>query len=263
VSALGSQRALAQHLRSASPRAPAGLQAPAGIDLAQRWAVHRNTFLSSLIAAHEAAFPVTLALVGSDCFRALARARVLADPPRAPVLAEYVQDLPDFIATYAPTRSLPYLADVAAIEALCIAAHHAADAIALPAADYQQLRAAPERLVRHVPCLHPAARWLRSRHAVFSLWQAHQGVGDLAEVNLMYLDPDSPEDVLVTRPEFAVGVIRLPAGGIALLDALQRGQCLGAAFADALAADPHADAARLFGLLLDHQLLVQPPLPAA
>jgi hypothetical protein len=252
---------LATRLRRPGAAPPAGLRAPVDGDLAQRWSVHRNTFVSSLVEAHSAGFPVTAALIGADCFHTMARARVLAEPPRQPVVVEYLQDFPEFVAAWPATASLAYLADVARIEAWRLHAHHAADASALASADYQQLRAAPERLARWRPRLQPAARWLRSRQGAFSLWQAHQGVADLAAVNLMYVDTDSPEDVLVTRSGFDVRVVRLPAGGIGLLQALHGGDTLGDAFAQALADDPHADVARLFCLLVDHDLLVH-PLPA-
>lgn len=262
MSATALQPQLARSLQLPGSPPPSGLQAPAGVDLAQRWAVHRNTFLSSLVDAHAAAYPVTAALVGRDCFHGMARARVLADPPRSPVLTEYVQEFPGFVASWPATRGLPYLAEVSGIEALCVRAHHAADADAMNATDYQQLRATPQSLARLMPRLHPAAFWLDSRHAACSLWQAHQGVPDPADADLRHIDTGLAEDVLVTRPQFVVRVVLLPIGGIALLDALQGGRSLGEAFAFALACEPRADLARLFSLLIDHGLLVQPPQPS-
>ena len=68
---------------------------------------------------------------------------VREQPPRSPLLAIYGDEFADFIAAFEPARELPYLADVARLEAARTRAYHAADATPL---DAGRLRGARRRL---------------------------------------------------------------------------------------------------------------------
>lgn len=212
----------------AAPRALHGPHA------ARRFDVHRNNVVASLCDALAAAFPVVAALVGDDCFGALARDYARAHPPRSPQLRLHGARLPAFVANRASLRGLPWLADVARLEWLRMRAFHARDAQAVPPSAFAALAADPARLAGTRVRLHPACRWLRSPHAVHAIWYAHQA-GD-ATRRLSRVDPGRAEDVLVLRPAFDVSVQRLPAGGVALLRALRRGAALGPALLDAMQA---------------------------
>jgi hypothetical protein len=233
---------------------PSGIAADRGRSVERRFAVHRNNFVVSLIDALAESFPVTRALVGAEFFRAMARERILADPPRTPLLTEYAQAFPGYIAAFPPAASVPYLADVARIEAARIHVHHAADAHPLPAAAYQALLADPGRLSTTGMALHPACTWFESAHAAYSIWQAHQGLADMASAQLAQVRLDHPEAVLVARPGLEVHVCALPAGATALLDALARGQALGSAFGRAHRHCASVDDGALFALLVRYGL---------
>lgn len=212
-----------------------------GYDTERRFAVHRNNFVVTLVDALAESFPVTQALVGPEFFRAMTRERVLAAPPRSPVLVDYAIDFPDFIADFQPAAVIPYLADVARIEALRIQAYHAADVTPVPEAAFHELFAAPERLAAARLDLHPACHWFRSRYAAYSIWRAHQGLQDMAEATLENLDVERAEDVLIARPLLDVITTDLPVGAVALLDALRNGQPLGLAYQEAHASSGNVD----------------------
>ena len=61
-------------------------------------------------------------------FRALAGVFVELSPPRSPVLMFYGDEFATFIDTFPPASSVPYLGDVARLEAGRTHAYHAADA---------------------------------------------------------------------------------------------------------------------------------------
>lgn len=204
-----------------------GLRVAAGTDAQRRFDVHRNNSMSSLVDALAASFPVTQALVGEDFFRGMARERVLADPPRSPVMAEYGAGFDRFIAGFAAAASVPYLADMATLEFARVQAWHAADAQPLAVQEFHDLLAHPGRVAQVRFTLHPACRCLRSEHAVYSLWAAHQGLVDLADAELAGIDVDTPQTVLVTRASWDVDVQLAPASTCQWLDALQRGLSLG------------------------------------
>lgn len=213
-------------LQPARP-APAGIAARDARAREHRYAVHRNNTTSALLAAFAAAYPVLRALLGADCFAHAARECARAHPPRTPVLAEYVQVFPEFIATTPLMAELPYLADVARLEAACLRVHDAADVDPLPASAWIELQADPARLGHACVHLHPACAWLSCTHAAADLWLAHMRVArpELAELDA--IDPDAAQDVLVWRdPAGRVQVAALPTGCALALDAMQQGQPL-------------------------------------
>ncbi len=236
----------------------AGLRAPGPANPQRRLDVHRNNAMVSLIDALAATFPVTQALVGEDFFADMARERVLADPPRSPIALRHGEGFADFIAGFGPAADVPYLADVARLEYLRLQCHHAADAEPVPLAAFEALLATPEQLADLRLTLHPACAWLRSDHAVHSLWLAHQGLDDLADADLAGIETDTAEAVLLKRPHWDVQVRVIDPLATPALDALHHGMPLGAAIAR-VPASPEQSAAlltTLLSLLIQHGLVV-------
>jgi hypothetical protein len=216
---------------------PDGLRVPAGDTPARRFAVYRNNVLVSLVDALAARFPVTERLVGTGFFRAMAQAFAAAAPPASPLLMTYGDGFPDFIAAFPPAAGVPYLADVARLEAARTRAFHTADVAPLPDTALRALASRDgERLLACRLTLHPSAEVLRSPFAVATIWSAHQG--DHVPCGL---DPEGPEDVLVARPESDVEVTRLPPGGARFAGALGEGATLAEAAETALAEVPGFD----------------------
>ena len=235
---------------------PKGLKAANARETAHRFAIHRNNVVVSLVDALAESFPVCRALVGDVFFRAMARERVLGDPPRSPVLFEYTEGFADFIAGFAPAASVPYLADVARVEALRVRAWHAADAEPITETAYRELAASPQRLAATCVVLHPACGWLRCAHAAHAIWSAHEGIDDLSDATLEGIDTSDAEDVLVMRPQLQVGVVALPHGAVEFLDALKLGELMGKAFEIAAESQPDVDTSALFTVLVRHGLVV-------
>jgi len=201
---------------------PTGLVAWNGSDPAKRFAVYRNNVVSSLSDALADTFPVTRELVGGEFFRAMAHVFIAKTPPRSPVLAEYGDEFPAFIKGFTPAEGVPYLADVAHLEKLYLNAYHAADALPLDDSAFQAALVRTHALHNARVRLHPSMGILRSSHAVFSLWAAHQGVLDLGTV-----DPSRAEDVLVIRPHWDVLVLPLRPGAGRFIESLFSGLSFG------------------------------------
>lgn len=213
---------------------PSGLCAWNDSDPAIRFAVYRNNVIVSLIDALADSFPVTQMLVGESFFRAMAREFAYQHPPRSPVLANYGADFPEFVGSFPPAASLPYLADVARLEYAYIQAYHAADAEALPASQFAQASALAESFPRLRMRLIPSAVLLRSAYAMASLWAAHQAI----EITRLP-DPNQPEAVLIVRPNLEVKVLLIDTGTHAFIHALQNDAPLGEAAT--LAVETQAD----------------------
>lgn len=210
----------ANALRQAAGPAPLSLLADRFDQRKARFAVYRNNVIVGLTDTLAQSFPVVERLVGTDFFRALARSYITTRLPQSPVLTDYCRGLPDFIDDFPPAASLPYLGDVARLEAGRIEAYHAADAPALdPSAGHAADGASKRRLVI---APHPAARILHSRFPVLTIWELNQS--DVPRQRLMATEA---EIVLITRPEMIVqchrltaaqaeAFRRLPVSGIAL-----------------------------------------------
>jgi hypothetical protein len=191
---------------------PAGLRVWNGSDPAARFAIHRNHLRVSLTSALAQSYPVTRTLVGEPFFNAMAWQFIRQAPPRLPMLACHGAALPNFIDSFAPAATLPYLADVARLEWLRIEACHAADAVELPTASLTRQLQQPATLARLKITFQPSVRLLTSRHAVVSIWAAHQGRGDLRAV-----DPVLPESALILRPQLDVELIFVTGGVVSSL----------------------------------------------
>lgn len=251
-----SQQRLASALLDPDASCPPGLRAWNGSNPQRRFDVHRNNVVASLVAALADTFPVVQALVGEPFFGAMAALFVRQHPPASPVLAAYGADFPGFIEAYAPAAVLPYLADVARLELARVQAFHAADAAPAGREAAAAALACGERAGALRLLLHPATRLVSSRHAIVSVWAAHQGQGELAR-----LDPFQPEAALVLRPHAEVLVLRCDAGCAAFVQSLQQGLDLGASAAVAALAGAPFDLAATLQLLLAHGALSAIALP--
>ena len=237
------QQAFAGALLDAERALPDGVTAHTAAPPVRRFAVYRNNVVVSLVEALRARFPAVERIVGADFFAAMARVFATAHPPRSPLMTTYGDGFADFIAAFPPAGDLPYLADVARIEAARTRAYHAADAAPIEPARLTAL--APHELERARLALHPSCETVRSAYPVVTIWAMNAGAAEPAEIADW-----RGEDALVARPCLDVTVRALPPGGAAFLAALAAGDTLPAAAAAATGADGGFDlVANLAGLI--------------
>jgi hypothetical protein len=235
-------------LLDASAPLPAAIRAHGNDAAEKRFAVHRNNVMASLIAALAARFPVVQRLVGEEFFRAMARAYVVEEPPRSPVLIEYGDTFPGFIENFTPAVAIGYLADVARLELARGRAYHAADAMPIDAGILASL--VPEDLDGLRLALHPSVFILESPFPIVSIWEAHQAAEVVPVRNW------GPEAALVARPALEVEVWRLPPGGYCLLRRLSDGGGLAEAAEAASAASADFDLVANLTVLLRANVVV-------
>lgn len=197
------------------------------------FAVYRNTVMRACLDALEANFPAVACLVGRDWFRSAAAIHVASSPPRDARMAMYGESFADFLASFEPAKSLPYLADVARLDRLYVESLHAEDAPTLRADRLAAL--GPAALAQTCLRPHPATRWFSSALPARTIWEAsHRGEAVRADLSWQ------PEQALVLRTPQGVRV--LPAGAleIDLLEACAAGATLGDATLAAATAHPDA-----------------------
>ncbi|WP_367847934.1 DUF2063 domain-containing protein [Rhodoferax sp. WC2427] len=228
--------------------APTGLRVWNGSDPAARFAIYRNNLAVSLVDALADTFPAVQELVGGDFFRAMARLYVQAHPPHTRAMAWYGAGFAAFVDNFGPAASVPYLADVARLEMGRVRAYHAADVDAVAPQALQAALADPQQLAQLRLDLHPSLQVIASRFAVFSLWAAHRGALQAADV-----DPALPQTALVSRRGLDVEVLEVSAAAGAFITALQQGCSLLAA----TRSDPTLDLPATLALLIRQQLITR------
>jgi hypothetical protein len=214
-----------------------------------RFAVYRNNVMVALVGALETRFAATRRIVGEEFFAAMARVFAATNPPRSPLMMVYGDDFPSFIEGFEPVAAVPYLADVARLEAARTRAYHAADAE--PLTQEILATALQDRAETLGFILHPSVEIVTSPFPIVTIWAMNAGETELAPV-----EDWSGEDALVLRPGLDALVTRLPRGGAGFLEALRRGAPLGAAVETAHAATPGFDIAENLAILLGAGLVV-------
>lgn len=193
-------------------------------------AAYRRNASALAERALAAVYPTVAALVGPECFAALAQAHWQRHPPTRGDLAEWGQALPEAIADDLQLAAEPYLADVATLD---LAVHRAASAAdAAPGApDLQRL--AQDDAQRLCLLLAPGAAIVDSRWPIVEIWQAHQpereADPDRFDPVRAALDAGRGQCAFVHREGLAVRVIALEAPVARFGAALLRGASLAAA----------------------------------
>ena len=222
-----------------------------GAEAVTRFAVYRNNVAHSLGKALAARFPVIERLVGEPFFAAMAQVYLAAHRPESPVLHQWGQSFPDFLAGFEPLQPYPYMAEVAKIEHARGLAFHAADAAPLNPA--QLAGADPARLRLG---LHPSVQVLRLAHPAVSIWAANQPGAEGGAV------ADAPEIALILRrPDFEVPVRAINPGDAAMIESLDAGSSLLAAAEAAQWHAPGHDPNPLLLLLMQSGALTDPEAP--
>lgn len=247
-----SQAAFAAALLDPALPAPPGLRCHHGTEVAARLAVYRNNVVHSLVGVLADTLPVLRELVGASFFAAMAAQFVRERPPSSALMHRYGDELPDWLAAFAPAAALPYLADLARLERARVVAWHAADAEPLQPSQLQSALAEPAQLAATGLVLHPSLTIIESLHPVVSLWQAHQHDTARRDALLADVDLTRAQAALVLRRFDDALVIPLRPADAGLAQALADRVPLGAA----MARHPQADITTVLALLLQYEAVV-------
>jgi Putative DNA-binding domain len=214
---------------------------------AHRLAVYRNNIAISLIEALEARFPTVRTAVGDEFFKAMARVFIAEHPQRLPMLHRYGDEFPDFLRRFEPASDIPYLPDLAQVDADRTRAAYAADVE--PLAGEALAGVTPDSLARMHVELHPSVGIVSSIHPIATIWGMNAGA--------LPVEPIADwraESAVIARPLREVEVHLLPPGGASFLRALAQGENIAAAAAAAMAAEPDFDLGVNLALLFNFGL---------
>lgn len=214
-----------------------GQDQPAG----RRFNVYRNNVAASLTQALNDGFPVIAKLLGRPGFDGIAGHYLRAHPPRSPVLMQYGQGFPTFLAGFEPLKHLGYLGDVARLELAIRSSYHAADAAAIDPSYLQSV--APDALLDAHLVLAPSLRLIRSDWPIYDIWRYNTAANAPKPKAVA-------QDVVITRPDFDPAPHLLKPGGAVWIGAIQQGHNIGAAFDRATQNIPDFDLATVLSNLI-------------
>ncbi|MDI9848732.1 DUF692 family protein [Rhodoblastus sp. 17X3] len=223
------QAAFATALRDPEAPVPA-LFAPC--DAEARFAVYRNNSAVAEIGALKEQFPTVLQLVGEDAFSGLARAFARKNPPHSPILGDYGEDFPDFVADFLSehgAKETPYLPDVARLDWACLRALRAEDAEPCDVARLATLD--PARIGATRARMHPAVAVVASNWPLLVL----------RDPEARAIDDWRAETILVLRPQAEARLIAISPGAAAFLDACAKGATLAKASEAGARVEVHFD----------------------
>lgn len=220
---------------------PQGLQDGQGRPAGRRFNVYRNNVTTSLIAALEQGFPAVAKLLGPQNFSGLARAYLQDNPPQSRLMMHYGAGFAEFLEAIPQLSHLGYLGDVARLELALRRSYHAADAAPLDPAALGAIP--PEHLPATRFTLAPAVAIIRSPWPLHAIWTYTMIPGSPKP-------QATPQDVLITRPDFDPEAHPLPQGGADFIAALMTGRTLGSAHDAGVAVQTDFDPAPILGLLI-------------
>ena len=209
----------------------------------RRFNVYRNNVYSSLIDVVQARFPVVRDWSGTS-FSAPWRGSMSSRSRRArPCCCAMAKAFPTFVAGFAPAGSVPYLADMAALEWAWHAAYHAADAAPVP---LEELASVADHAGGVVLKLHPSLGLVTSAYPIVTIYELHEEGNEPPQTKL----EAQGEDALVLRPHLEVEIRRLPTGAVIFIETIRDGGSIGEAVEAALTIVPDFDLeANLAGLM--------------
>jgi hypothetical protein len=215
-----------------------GQNRPAG----RRFSVYRNNIAVSLTEALQSGFPVIAKLLGAENFDGIAGIFLRSHPPKSPLMMQYGDDFPAFLASFKPLGHLGYLADVARLELGLRASYHARDAEAVARAEIADMP--PGDLMGATLSLAPALQICCSDWPIYDIWRynTHHGAEKPRAV---------AQDVVITRAEFDPVPEVLPKGGSVWLRALSQGETFGAAHDKAVLEHPDFDLGATLAILIN------------
>jgi hypothetical protein len=195
----------------------------------------------SLVEALGKNYPAVKAHCGVTRFTDAALLYLGEHPPRSKMMFELGGNFAAWLDGFAPAKAqMPWLADLAKLERAWLDAYHAADAEPLDPALFSAI--APDALgnVRFVK--HPATAIICSEFSIHAMLEAGRN-------SMPAPEHSGPQNVLITRPQFAVEITLLPKGSALFFEHICSGGTLGEAAEAAFAQHSDFDLSVSLGLL--------------
>ena len=192
-----------------------------GLNTSECLAVYRNNITSARVRALEAIYPVCQAVLGEECFRAVARNFSWTRADSSADLNVYGNLFPEYLGAHEGSNlsRLPYLQDLARLEWHWHAAYYASDNIPFPYESFAVASAQPERLCF---TLAPGLSLLETDYPVREIWRRHRTREHTESVPGL----EGPEYLCIHRTGRTIQVTQIDKEIYGLLENIQKGHTL-------------------------------------
>ena len=199
-----------------------------------RFNIFRNNTYMSLTECLKTVFPVTVRLSDERFFAYAAHEFISTRPPREARLSYYGAEFPRFLASFAPCRDFPVIAEMAALEWAIAGSLNEAEEQPAPVSLFKEAGLDGARLSLH---LQPNLRFAMARWSLLGVWADHK------KENVVIAGPLARKvsRVAVSRRGEDIQLVELEAPRFAFWRALARGLPIETAAQRALARDPLFD----------------------
>lgn len=210
---------------------------PTNVANISRINIYKNNVVSTLRENIIAKYPIILALVGEEFLNYCVREYVKNNPSKNGNLDFYGKEFANFIASFKPAQTLPYLSDVAKLEWLLHEIYFdedikILDKIKFSKTDVNQLENVKFKVNK-------AVKLIASKYPIYQIYQ-------MVNDNLIKdLDISSGgENLLIIRPEFKIKAIEIYDSEYQFLSALFNSKTLHEAYLQAERIDNDFDVGR-------------------
>lgn len=209
---------------------------PFGLSGEQRLSIYKNNIFISLTEALSQTFPVVEKLVGEDFFAFTAKTFIKERPPIQGPLFEYGNQFPDFLKSFEPASSLPYLPDIAHLEWAMNTSFHAENISPINATDLSQF--SDDEFSNLLFKLHPSFRIINSEYPIYDIWLLNQDDTDEMEIDLA-----KASNVIIFRPDDQVLAKEISNDTSLFIKALQINENIEKSYISVAQINPEFDAA--------------------
>jgi hypothetical protein len=211
--------------------------------------VYRELALKGLTGVLRQVYPTVAAVFGVKSFARMCQMFCAKSAPRAIDPTLIAEPFGQYLEEIAQEHNLLHIADVATLDYGCYRAGLAIDAPTLNTRIFTDL--SPEQLAARRIQLHPACFWMSSPFAIYDLWRYHHSPFSNKPDFL-----ETPQEVVIIRPQIQVEVHKADIGLVKTLDALDAGDTLNAALFKGSQADGQFNPVAAIQFLVQNNLIV-------
>ncbi len=165
--------------------------------MSEAFSIYQNNIFSGLTKALNSNYPVIHKLIGDEFFNAMARQYIHTCPSTSPDLNQYGETFAEFISSFKPAESLPYLSDTAQLEWAWHRIYNAPHTPLFPFEKFATTISDPENILFLLP---PSSTLLSSAFPIHEIWETN--FKNATSENEILLLPEKTFYFLIWRHHF-------------------------------------------------------------
>jgi len=197
--------------------------------------IYQDSALGNINHAMKQTYDVLERLVGERFFAHIIDNFVLEYRPTSGDMADFGEELPEFLKNFKPAQDHPYLSDVAKLEWLFKESANADREQIIDATSFSNVPA--ERYMDLKFTVHVSVNIMQSKYPVLHIWQSNKDNDGIEEIDL----DEGGDTLLMVCPQNKVNIHRIIKAEKIFIENLQKGHTLFEAFEYSVGEDESFD----------------------